>query len=144
MFYIKLSMAQALQNFAAFCVDLTFLKICLDEFEYFCCFFWIMQIGAVYTWSYVYPVMRIYANKATKDIDMDGSTTRDNTSGETSYLHSEIGTEPLLPSEGYPRSEESMDQVEDPPNGTEGKAKVSSSMLWFPFYNVQKLSYLKV
>lgn len=88
----------------------------------------IMQLGAIYIWSYVYPIMRIYANKATKDTGIHGSTTRDNISGETSYLHSEIGTEPLLPSEGCPSSEECMDQVEVHSTGSEGKAKVSSSM----------------
>ncbi|XP_040995488.1 protein PIN-LIKES 3-like isoform X1 [Juglans microcarpa x Juglans regia] len=83
-----------------------------------------MALGAIYIWSYVYPIMRIYANKATKDTGTHGSTTRDNISGETSYLHSEIGTEPLLPSEGCPSSEECMDQVEIHSTGSEGKAKV--------------------
>ncbi|KAG6628453.1 hypothetical protein CIPAW_14G014700 [Carya illinoinensis] len=92
--YAALSMA-ALQNWPAFC--------------------------AIYIWSYVYPIMRIYANKATKDIDTDGSSTRDNISGETSYLHSEIGTALLLPSEGCPSSEEFMDQVEVQSTGPEGK-----------------------
>ncbi|XP_018818771.1 protein PIN-LIKES 3-like isoform X2 [Juglans regia] len=83
-----------------------------------------MALGAIYIWSYVYPIMRIYANKATKDTGTHGSTTRDNISEETSYLHSEIGTEPLLPSEGCPSSEECMDQVEVHSTGSEGKAKV--------------------
>ncbi|XP_042959480.1 protein PIN-LIKES 3-like [Carya illinoinensis] len=85
----------------------------------------IMHLGAIYIWSYVYPIMRIYANKATKDIDTDGSSTRDNISGETSYLHSEIGTALLLPSEGCPSSEEFMDQVEVQSTGPEGKVKVT-------------------
>ncbi|XP_040995258.1 protein PIN-LIKES 1-like isoform X2 [Juglans microcarpa x Juglans regia] len=83
-----------------------------------------MALGAIYIWSYVYPIMMIYANKATKDTGTHGSTTRDNISGETSYLHSEIGTEPLLPSEGCPSSEECMDQVEVHSPGSKGKAKV--------------------
>ncbi|KAG6677261.1 hypothetical protein I3842_14G016900 [Carya illinoinensis] len=41
-------------------------------------------------------------------------------------------------------SEEFMDQVEVQSTGPEGKVKVSSSMLWFHFYNAQKLSSLKV
>ncbi|KAG7946003.1 hypothetical protein I3843_14G016200 [Carya illinoinensis] len=83
-----------------------------------------MAIGAIYIWCYVYPIMRIYANKATNDTGTHGATTRDNISGENSYLHSEIGTEPLLPSEGCPSSEECMDQVEFHFTGSERKAKV--------------------
>ncbi|KAG6677270.1 hypothetical protein I3842_14G017300 [Carya illinoinensis] len=83
-----------------------------------------MALGAIYIWSYVYPIMRIYANKATKDIATDGCTTRDNISGETLCLHSEIGTALLLPSEGCPSSEECMYQVEVHSTGSEGKVKV--------------------
>ncbi|KAG6628450.1 hypothetical protein CIPAW_14G014600 [Carya illinoinensis] len=83
-----------------------------------------MAIGAIYIWCYVYPIMRIYANKATNDTGTHGATTRDNISGENSYLHSEIGTEPLLPSEGCPSSEECMDQVEFHFTGSERKAKI--------------------
>ncbi|KAG6677263.1 hypothetical protein I3842_14G017100 [Carya illinoinensis] len=83
-----------------------------------------MALGAIYIWSYVYPIMLIYANKAAKDIAMNGSMTTDNISGETLYLHSEIGTALLLPSEGCQSLEECMDQVEVHSTGSEGKVKV--------------------
>lgn len=81
----------------------------------------IIQIGAVYIWSYVYPVMRLSANKGTKESETDVSAIQDNVSEETSHLYSEISTEALLPSMASPSSEEYQDQVEEP--------KVSSSML---------------
>lgn len=78
-----------------------------------------MQVGAVYIWTYTYPIMRIFANKNTEEIAIDGSSVGDNNSGETSHLYSEIDTEALLPSKDCPSSEEYM-------AGSEGKAKVSS------------------
>ncbi|KAB1225049.1 putative transporter C5D6.04 [Morella rubra] len=73
-----------------------------------------MAIGAVYIWSYVYPVMRLSANKGTKESETDVSAIRDNVSEETSHLYSEISTEALLPSMASPSSEEYQDQVEEP------------------------------
>lgn len=70
------------------------------------------QVGSVYLYSYVYPIMQIYANKATKDIEIDGSTIKETTSRETPSLYSEICTEVLLPSTGCTSSEVYMDQVE--------------------------------
>ena len=92
-----------------------------------------VQVGAIYIWSYVYAIMRLSASK----IDTNASTIMDNTSGETPY--SEICTESLLPSSGCSTSEV-------PSTESEGKAKVSSDLLllWFPIYDVQKLSFFKV
>lgn len=77
-----------------------------------------MAVGAVYIWTYTYPIMRIFANKNTEEIAIDGSSVGDNNSGETSHLYSEIDTEALLPSKDCPSSEEYM-------AGSEGKAKVT-------------------
>ncbi|KAK4592489.1 hypothetical protein RGQ29_016865 [Quercus rubra] len=82
-----------------------------------------MALGEVFLWTYVYAIMRLSANKATKEIDTNDSTIQDITSEETPY--SEICTEALLPSRGCPTSEEYTDQVEVPSTGCEGKAKVS-------------------
>jgi hypothetical protein len=85
-----------------------------------------MQVGAIYIWTYTYPIMRISASKKTEEIVIDGSSNGDNNSRETSHLYSEIDTEALLPSKGCPGSEEYMDQVEVPSTGSKEKAKVSS------------------
>ncbi|XP_050282685.1 protein PIN-LIKES 3-like isoform X2 [Quercus robur] len=83
-----------------------------------------MAIGAVYIWSYVYAIMRLSANKATKEIDSNESTIQDSASGEIPY--SEICPEALLlPSRGSPTSQEDTDQAEVPSTKSEGKAKVS-------------------
>ncbi|XP_059434321.1 protein PIN-LIKES 3-like isoform X1 [Corylus avellana] len=84
-----------------------------------------MAVGAVYIWTYTYPIMRIYANKKTEEIVIDGSSNGDNNSRESSHLYSEIDTEALLPSKGCPSSEEYVDQAEVPSTGSEGKAKVT-------------------
>ncbi|XP_023886190.1 protein PIN-LIKES 3 isoform X3 [Quercus suber] len=81
-----------------------------------------MAIGAVYIWSYVYAIMRLSANKATKEIDASGSTIQDSASGEIAY--SEICPEALLPSRGSPISQEDTDQAEVPSTKSEGKAKI--------------------
>ncbi|KAK4592490.1 hypothetical protein RGQ29_016865 [Quercus rubra] len=81
-----------------------------------------MALGEVFLWTYVYAIMRLSANKATKEIDTNDSTIQDITSEETPY--SEICTEALLPSRGCPTSEEYTDQVEVPSTGCEGKAKI--------------------
>ena len=103
-----------------------------------------VQLGEVFLWTYVYAIMRLSANKATKEIDTNDSTIQDITSEETPY--SEICTEALLPSRGCPTSEEYTDQVEVPFSGCEGKAKVSSDILLLrlPIYNVQKLAFFKI
>ncbi|KAM4081951.1 hypothetical protein ACJW30_11G132300 [Castanea mollissima] len=82
-----------------------------------------MAIGAVYIWSYVYAIMRLSANKATKEIDPNESTIQDSTSGEIPY--SEICPEALLHSRGSPTSQEDTDQAEVPSTKSDGKAKVS-------------------
>lgn len=103
-----------------------------------------VQLGVVFLWTYVYAIMRLSANKATREIDTNDSTIRDNTSEETPY--SEFCTEALLPSRGCPTSEEYTDQVEVPSTVGEGKAQVSSDilLLWLPIYNVQKLAFFKI
>ncbi|KAL0007426.1 hypothetical protein SO802_008928 [Lithocarpus litseifolius] len=82
-----------------------------------------MATGAVYIWSYVYAIMRLSANKATKEADSNESTIQDSASGEIPY--SEICPEALLPSRGSPTSQEDTDQAEVPSTKSEGKAKVS-------------------
>ncbi|KAE8038503.1 hypothetical protein FH972_011005 [Carpinus fangiana] len=84
-----------------------------------------MAVGAIYIWTYTYPIMRISASKKTEEIVIDGSSNGDNNSRETSHLYSEIDTEALLPSKGCPSSEEYMDQVEVPSTGSKEKAKVT-------------------
>lgn len=103
-----------------------------------------VQIGAVYIWSYVYAIMRLSANKATKEIDSNESTIQDSASGEITY--SEICPEALLlPSRGSPTSQEDTDQAEVPSTKSEGKAKVSAHLilLWISIYDLQSFLFSK-
>jgi len=102
-----------------------------------------VQIGAVYIWSYVYAIMRLSANKATKEIDSNESTIQDSASGEIPY--SEICPEALLPSRGSPTSQEDTDQAEVPSTKSEGKAKVSAHLilLWISIYDLQSFLFSK-
>lgn len=73
-------------------------------------FIFVLQVGAIYIWSYVYNIMRLYANK--------GSTTNDSTveikyAGETSQTLPESCTEALLPSRDCLDSRDYSDQVEE-------------------------------
>ncbi|KAK2657708.1 hypothetical protein Ddye_010760 [Dipteronia dyeriana] len=69
-----------------------------------------MAVGAVYIWTYVYPIMSIYANKSNKDTTINDSTIIIKSSGETSDSY----TEALLPSQDHPRSDDYPNQAQLP------------------------------
>lgn len=82
------------------------------------------QVGAIYIWSYVYMIMRVFANKKTEDIDTHDSTVSITFSGEPSETFSGTCTEELLPSRHCPSSDDhSADQVELPRIRSVGKVK---------------------
>ncbi|KAL5752250.1 hypothetical protein ACOSQ2_022757 [Xanthoceras sorbifolium] len=65
-----------------------------------------LAVGAVYIWTYVYPIMSIYANKSIKSTAVNDSTISIKSSGETSENLSESYTESLLPSQDFPSSDD--------------------------------------
>ncbi|XP_042989348.1 protein PIN-LIKES 1-like isoform X2 [Carya illinoinensis] len=67
-----------------------------------------MAVGAIYIWSYVYTIMRIFANKSI---------------GEPSKTFSETCTVSLLPSSDCPSFDDHSDQVELPLNLSGGEVK---------------------
>ncbi|KAF5453773.1 hypothetical protein F2P56_023493 [Juglans regia] len=67
-----------------------------------------MAVGAIYIWSYVYTIMRIFANKSIR---------------EPSETFSETCTVSLLPSSDCPSFDDPSDQVELPLNGSGGEVK---------------------
>ncbi|KAA8532104.1 hypothetical protein F0562_006754 [Nyssa sinensis] len=58
-----------------------------------------MAIGAVYIWSYVYNIVRVYGKKSNGDINIDDSKISIQSSRETSEMDSESCTEALLSNE---------------------------------------------
>ncbi|KAG2695088.1 hypothetical protein I3760_07G000300 [Carya illinoinensis] len=69
-----------------------------------------MAVGAIYIWSYVYTIMRIFANKSI---------------GEPSKTFSETCTVSLLPSSDCPSFDDHSDQVELPLNLSGGEVKAT-------------------
>ncbi|KAK4840538.1 hypothetical protein QYF36_011315 [Acer negundo] len=69
-----------------------------------------MAVGAVYIWTYVYPIMIIYANKSNKNTTINDSTIIIESSGETSDSY----TEALLPSQDHPSSDDYPNQAQLP------------------------------
>ncbi|KAL4645783.1 hypothetical protein ACB092_02G258500 [Castanea dentata] len=84
-----------------------------------------MAVGAIYIWSYVYMIMRVYANNSIKDVNTHDSTISITLSGETAETFPEPCTEPLLPSRDCPSSDGHADQVELTHTTSEGKVKVT-------------------
>lgn len=77
-----------------------------------------IQIGAVYIWTYVYNIIRASSSKKNEE----------NTEGNDSIGRGEISeswTEPLV-SKGSRRFEDYEAQAESPPTGSEDKVRVSS------------------
>ncbi|GMY11046.1 protein PIN-LIKES 3-like isoform X1 [Fagus crenata] len=83
-----------------------------------------MAVGAIYIWSYVYMMMRIFATKSIQDVDTHDSTISITLSGETAETFSETCTEPLLPSRDCPSSDDHSDHVEMPRTTSGGKVKM--------------------
>ena len=92
-----------------------------------------IQVGAIYIWSYVYMIMRVFANKRTEDIDTGDSTITVTFSGEPAETFPGTCTEALLPSSSRdcPSADDHSYQLELPRTKSVGKVKVF------------KLSYLK-
>ncbi|KAA8532106.1 hypothetical protein F0562_006752 [Nyssa sinensis] len=70
-----------------------------------------MAIGAVYIWSYVYNIVRVYGKKSNGDINIDDSKISIQSSRETSEIDSESCTEALL-TKDCPSSEDHEVQAE--------------------------------
>ncbi|KAM3710033.1 hypothetical protein ACJW30_02G220200 [Castanea mollissima] len=84
-----------------------------------------MAVGAIYIWSYVYMIMRVYANNSIKDVNTHDSTISITLSGESAETFPETCTEPLLPSRDCPSSDDHADQVQLTHTTSEGKVKVT-------------------
>ncbi|KAK4583677.1 hypothetical protein RGQ29_021700 [Quercus rubra] len=84
-----------------------------------------MAVGAIYIWSYVYMIMRVYANNSIKDVNTHDSTISITLSGESAETFPETCTESLLPSRDCPSSDDHSDQVELTHTTSGGKEKVS-------------------
>ncbi|KAK3431635.1 hypothetical protein EUGRSUZ_E03440 [Eucalyptus grandis] len=83
-----------------------------------------MAIGAVYIWCYVYPLMRISAEKRAEETDPKDSTASLNADEVISGGLPEIITEPLLASEDSPSPMDCVSQDEICQTRFEGKTKV--------------------
>ncbi|XP_059636423.1 protein PIN-LIKES 1-like isoform X2 [Cornus florida] len=82
-----------------------------------------MAIGAIYLWSFVYNIVRIYSSKSSKEVEINVSKP----SREIST--SQLGSceEPLLSSKDSTISEDHADQIALPQTRFEGKSKVTVS-----------------
>ncbi|TXG59221.1 hypothetical protein EZV62_013794 [Acer yangbiense] len=85
-----------------------------------------LQVGAVYIWTYVYPIMSMYANKSNKNTTKNDSTIIITSSGETSDSY----TEALLPSQDHPTSDGYPNQARLP--HTRSSVRTKS----FPFFTI--------
>ncbi|XP_062143297.1 protein PIN-LIKES 3-like [Alnus glutinosa] len=89
-----------------------------------------MAVGAIYIWSYVYMIMRVFANKTTEDIDTHDSTMSITFSGEPSETFSGTCTEALLPSRDCPSSDDhSAYQVDLPRIRSVGKVSILNQII---------------
>ncbi|XP_065632905.1 protein PIN-LIKES 1 [Quercus suber] len=84
-----------------------------------------MAVGAIYIWSYVYMIMRVYANNTIKDVNTHDSTISITLSGESAETFPETCTESLLPSRDCPSSDDHSNQVDVTRTTSEGKVKVT-------------------
>nr|POE89462.1 protein pin-likes 3 [Quercus suber] len=84
-----------------------------------------MAVGAIYIWSYVYMIMRVYANNTIKDVNTHDSTISITLSGESAETFPETCTESLLPSGDCPSSDDHSNQVDVTRTTSEGKVKVT-------------------
>lgn len=67
-----------------------------------------LQVGAIYLWSYVYNIVRISSRNSSKEVDVIGSSSK--SSRESSGRHSQGDSEPLL-SNGLPTSEDHPEEL---------------------------------
>lgn len=106
-----------------------------------------LQVGAIYIWSYVYMIMRVYANNSIKDVNTHDSTISITLSGESAETFPETCTEPLLPSRDCPSSDDHADQVELTHTTSEGKVKVFLASITIKsntlpiFFSTKKISF---
>lgn len=115
------------------------MSYCYSTCRIYVIFFYLiltLQVGAIYIWSYVYMIMRVFANKTSEDIDTHDSTISITFSGEPSETFSGTCTEALLPSSDCPSSDDHSDQVELPRTRSVGKVKV------FKLYYLKKRYFL--
>ena len=62
-------------------------------------FYWVLQIGAIYLWSYVYNIVRIFSSKVNEKVNADEFTSNKKPNGATSKLLHGNSSEAVLPSE---------------------------------------------
>nr|XP_023929425.1 protein PIN-LIKES 3-like isoform X3 [Quercus suber] len=88
-----------------------------------------MAVGAIYIWSYVYMIMRVYANNTIKDVNTHDSTISITLSGESAETFPETCTESLLPSGDCPSSDDHSNQVDVTRTTSEGKVTVLNQII---------------
>ncbi|GLT92860.1 hypothetical protein SLE2022_106730 [Rubroshorea leprosula] len=82
-----------------------------------------LALLAIYGWSYVYIMMRVYANSEGNGIDKDERLVVITTSGGDSEELLESSREALLPSKGFESREKCLDQIEPPSHAIERREK---------------------
>lgn len=87
-------------------------------------FSFLLQLGAIGVWTYVYMIMRMSATKCKGEINLCNSTTSVRTSREALEISSDCCTEALLPPRDSPRSGNWSDEEELPHDGSEEKSEV--------------------
>ena len=95
-----------------------------------------LQVGAIYIWSYVYMIMRVYANNSIKYVNTHDSTISITLSGESAETFPETCTESLLPSRDCPSSDDHSDQVELTHTTSEEKVKVFLASITIKSYSL--------
>ncbi|XP_062144986.1 protein PIN-LIKES 3-like [Alnus glutinosa] len=83
-----------------------------------------MAIGAIYLWSYVYNIVRIFSSRVNEKVNIDEFASNMKSSGRASELPQESCSEALLPSENYSVSMDCANKSMPPP---EEKVKVPIS-----------------
>ncbi|GAV65815.1 Mem_trans domain-containing protein [Cephalotus follicularis] len=86
-----------------------------------------MAIGAIYLWSYVYNLVRVYSSIGAKQSNINDNSI-DKSSRETSASDLASFTEPLLPSKEFLISEDRSDRYALPCSRSDGKAEVAISV----------------
>lgn len=70
------------------------------------------QIGAIYMWSYVYNIMRIYSSKDCEVPKVEAFAKVAKSPRETPENLSKVSTGPLLPLQGHSPNEDHIDHFE--------------------------------
>lgn len=103
-----------------------------------------LQIGAIYLWSYVYNIVRIFSSRINEKVTIDEFASNIKSSGGASEIPQESCSEALLPSENYSVSMDCANKSMPP---SEEKVKVVSSSSFAIteiYYNFEEFLNLEV